>query len=384
MADFLMPSLGSDMESGVLVEWNVEPGDRVKRGDIVAAVETEKGIIDIEIFDGGEIEELLVEIGQVVAVGSPLARLVGEADAKLTPAVTPTIHTEPAVRAAELGDQLPPSADQTAAITSRKRISPIAKRRAGELGIDTEQVSGSGPKGAVTLDDIEQAAAPRRFDARAMRRAIGAAMARSKREIPHYYLGSTIDMEASLCQLTETNADRPPAKRMLYAVLLIKAVARALQDVRELNGYWREDAFEPGQGIHVGLAVALRGGGLVAPAIHDCDAKDLSVLMAEFRDLVQRARFGGLRSSEMTDATVTISSLGDQGVELIYPVIYPPQVAIVGFGGVVNRPWVVDDRIEARRIMTATLAADHRASDGHRGAAFLAAVNENLQHPEQL
>jgi pyruvate dehydrogenase E2 component (dihydrolipoamide acetyltransferase) len=134
----------------------------------------------------------------------------------------------------------------------------------------------------------------------------------------------------------------------------------------------------------VGVAISLRGGGLVAPAIHDADHCTLDELMAALRDLVQRARTGGLRGSEMSDPTITVTNLGDQGVDQVFGVIYPPQVALVGFGRVAPRPWAVDGLLGVRPVVRATLAADHRASDGHDGARFLAAIDALLQHPEAL
>ena len=205
-----------------------------------------------------------------------------------------------------------------------------------------------------------------------------------KREIPHYYLGTEIEMTRALAWLERENTQRPVTARMLYAVLLIKAVALALREVPELNGFWIDGAFQPGPGIHVGMAVAMRGGGLVAPAIHDADRKSLVQLMDDLRDLITRVRSGRLKSSEMADPTITLTSLGDLGVETVYGVIYPPQVALIGFGRISERAWVENGVVACRRAVTASLAADHRTSDGHRGALFLAAVNRLLQEPEQL
>ena len=167
-------------------------------------------------------------------------------------------------------------------------------------------------------------------------------------------------------------------------MLLIKAVALALREVPELNGVWRGDHAEPSTAIHVGVAISLRGGGLVAPALHDADRRDLGDLMRAFRDLVQRARGGGLRSSELSDPTITVTSLGEHGVETVFGIVYPPQLAIVGFGKVVERPWIVDGAVVARPLITVTLSADHRVTDGHRGGLFLAAVERLLQAPERL
>jgi pyruvate dehydrogenase E2 component (dihydrolipoamide acetyltransferase) len=217
-----------------------------------------------------------------------------------------------------------------------------------------------------------------------MRQAIAAAMSRSKREIPHYYLGTSIDMSAALAWLEATNKARPVAGRLLPGVLLLKVVALALRKVPDLNGHWVKGTFRPGTGIHVGWATSLRAGGLVAPAIHHADGKPLDVLMAEMRDVVGRARRGGLRSSELGDPTVTVTNLGETGVETVYGVIFPPQVALVGFGRMAKRPWCVDGAVMARPVVEATLSADHRASDGHKGALFLATVNGLLQKPEEL
>jgi pyruvate dehydrogenase E2 component (dihydrolipoamide acetyltransferase) len=217
-----------------------------------------------------------------------------------------------------------------------------------------------------------------------MRAAIAAAMSRAKREIPHYYLSTSIDMFTAERWLRTENEKRSVAERLLMIALLLKAVASALRDVPELNGYWVDGAYRPGTGVHIGCAIALRGGGLVAPALHDADRKDIGTLMRELSDLVARARTGALRSSELSDATITVTNLGDQGVDTGFGIIYPPQVALVGFGRIQNRPWVVAGAVEPRPLMTTTLSADHRASDGHRGGLFLAAIDRMLQKPEQL
>ncbi len=245
----------------------------------------------------------------------------------------------------------------------------------------------------ITREDVERAAAaktppsaapPARDRAPAMRSAIAAAMARSKREIPHYYLSTQIDMTAALAWLRTENEAREVPDRLLPVALLIKAVARALGDVPEMNGFWTDGAFRPGAAVHVGVAISLRGGGLVAPALHDAGAKDVSTLMRELQDVTARARSGSLRSSELTDPTITVTNLGDRGADAAFGIIYPPQVALVGFGRIADRPWVVAGRIEARPVLTATLSADHRATDGHRGGLFLAAIDQHLQAPETL
>ena len=217
-----------------------------------------------------------------------------------------------------------------------------------------------------------------------MRQVIAAAMSRSKRDIPHYYLSHTIDLQPAVNWLAEENLKRPITDRLLYGVLLLKAVALALREVPELNSVLEHDAIVQKSSIHVGVAINLRQGGLVAPAIHDTDQKTLGQLMREFRDLVNRARVGGLRGSELYDPTITVTSLGEQGVEAVFGIIYPPQTAIVGFGKVVERPWSINGGLLSRQVITASLSADHRVSDGHRGGLFLAAVDRLLQEPDKL
>lgn len=217
-----------------------------------------------------------------------------------------------------------------------------------------------------------------------MRKAIGAAMARSKREIPHYYLAETIPLARATAFLQRENAQRPVSARLLMAALFIKAAALAAGKFPEMNGFWRDGAFQAGGAVHPGIAISIRGGGLIAPAIHDADRKSLGRLMEDLTDLVQRARAGSLRSSEMSDPTFTVTNLGDQGVESVFGVIYPPQVALVGFGRMAERPWVENGAIQSVPVVGASLAADHRVSDGHRGGLFLAHIRELLQQPEKL
>jgi pyruvate dehydrogenase E2 component (dihydrolipoamide acetyltransferase) len=217
-----------------------------------------------------------------------------------------------------------------------------------------------------------------------MRSVIGQAMTRSKREIPHYYLATTIELTAAKAWLETWNAGHAVTERLLTGALLIKAVARALETYAEFNGFWLDGRFEPSPEINVGIAIRLRRGGLVAPGLQRANELPLTALMQELQALVQRARAGRLRQTEITNATITVSSLGEGGVDTLYPIIYPPQVAIVGFGGVVTRPWVIGDQIALAPLITTTLSADHRVSDGHRGSRFLNEISRLLQHPEQL
>lgn len=389
MIDFTLPSLGSDMEEGKLLEWKVAPGDAVTRGQVVAVVDTSKAAVDVESWQEGTVFELLATPGETVPVGAVLATFL---EAGETPE-TAQRHAKPQELPA--APSAPPAAATrapepvAAPATGGHRSSPAARRRAQDLDIDIDTVVGTGPAGAVTLQDVERASAPGPAAAPedkhdAMRKAIGAAMSRSKHEIPHYYLGESIPMRNALDWLAASNAQRGIADRLLAAILMVKAVALTLKEYPNLNGLFVDGAFHPSKAVHIGVAISLRQGGLIAPAIHDAADKTLEQLMRDLADLTQRARAGSLRSSEMSDSTVTVTNLGDQGVEEVYGVIYPPQVALVGFGRIAARPWVEDGGLVALPVVTASLAADHRASDGHYGALFLAALRERLQHPDQL
>lgn len=383
-----MPALGADMEAGTLVEWHVKQGDRVKSGDVIAVVETQKGAIEIEVFLEGVVSNILVPVGARVPVGTILARIDGPAGEAAQPAAAAARPPALQVAAAPI-----PVAKPVIAPDARLKITPVARRRAAALNIDVAALRGTGVDGSIRLADVEAAAraapagAPsirRGVDLSEMRKAIAAAMSRSKREIPHYYLSETVDLHAALSWLEDFNRDREPLARILPAVLFLKAAALALHAQPKLNGFFENGAFVPASEIHIGWAVALRGGGLVAPAMRDTDKKSLAELMSSMRDLVERVRRGGLRASELTSPTMTVTSVGDRGAETVTGIVYPPQVAIVGFGRVVTRPFVVDGRIAPRPLVTVSLAADHRVTDGHLGGLYLAEVARLLQEPEKL
>jgi pyruvate dehydrogenase E2 component (dihydrolipoamide acetyltransferase) len=590
VADFVLPSLGSDMDAGTVVEWLVAPGATVKRGDVVVVVETHKGAIEVEIWQDGTIAELLVPVGAEVPVGTALAR-VEEAGAPIpggvggsrtasgladaappgapvaapVPAVPPpaaapsasapapawpsgsppaSAESGPALRGAprstpvatsaeaagapapvapppspsertalasatapsegsapaappppapapvaasapaaapssgapgpsaaapvaasvsqpadaaapaspapsapapasaagsppasaaadsalrgaprstaaptlapvspppgSASHSAPPAAPPSAAPAPRPvsapavspasppgpawwvRSSPAARRRAAALGVDLRAIGrGSGPDGAVVLRDVPSSAprapappVPPGVDP--MRLAIARAMERSNREIPHYYLDHTVDVSRMLAFVTAFNAERPVTARILPGLLFVRAVAVALRKFPDLHGFWKDDRHVAATGIHPAVAVSLRTGGLVVPALRDADQGDLADLMRRFTDLVQRARAGRLRASELYEATTTVTSLGERGVDGVYGVIYPPQVSLVGFGAVAERPWAVDGMLTVRPVVRVSLAGDHRASDGHRGGLFLARVAHLLMHPEEL
>jgi pyruvate dehydrogenase E2 component (dihydrolipoamide acetyltransferase) len=373
MADFCMPSLGADMTSGLLVAWRVEPGDKVEHGQIIAEIETAKGLFEVEVFEDGVVEQLLIEPGEEqIPVGTPLAKIVAAGD----------VVTKPDVAAEPEG---------------RQKVSPVARRRAAQLGIDLKQLKGSGADGVIQLADVEAAAEVAESPAKAtptarkitpsaegMRQAIAAAMSRSNSEIPHYYLATEIDMSRAQQFLAEQNQQRSIKERLLPVVLPLKAVAVALQKVPQLNGYYVDGQLQLQEQVNIGFTVSLRNGGLLTPALQGVEQMSIDQLMAALNDLIGRTRAGKLRGSELTSAGITVTSLGDLGVQSVFGVIYPPQVALIGLGKIIERAWAENGALSARPLLSATLAADHRASDGLLGAKFLDAFGRALQQPEAL
>jgi pyruvate dehydrogenase E2 component (dihydrolipoamide acetyltransferase) len=397
MSLFRMPALGADMEWGIVTDWLKQPGDGLHHGDIIAVVETQKGAIEIEVFEDGVLDTIKVSEGTKVPVGEVLAvirapgqlpsaaipeRSVADQAAVSETAATPMPVPEPT------GPEAARKPEPVGAGGERLRITPAARREAERRGLDLAALR-PGKDSIIGLGEIDQkpdAAQVRSkgLDRDEMRKVIGAAMARSKREIPHYYVTHTIDVTALMDWLATENENRTVARRLLYAVPLIKAAALALAETPELNGHFEGGAFHASERVHIGVATALRGGGLIAPAIHDADHLDLDALMEKLRDLVSRVRSGRLRSSEMMDPTVTLSNLGEGTVDAMLPVIYPPQVAIIGCGAIVERPWVVNGTITPRKLMAVSVSGDHRVSDGRVAARFLSRLDRALQDPEAL
>lgn len=393
--EFKLPSLGADMDRGKLLEWRVKPGDAVKKGDVVAVVDTSKAAIDVEIWQAGTIESLLLSPGDDVPVGTTMLRIAIAGETQLPAAIVPA---PTAAAVTEHAHATTPTPAQPAAVrdVGRRRISPAARARAEQLHVDLDTVVGSGPDHAVTIEDVVRTAAVPPAPApavaattiadrmAAMRQTIAAAMARSKREIPHYYLATEVPLEKATEWLARTNAERPVTSRILMAALFIKATALAARKYPEMNGYYRDGRFDASAAVNVGVAISLRQGGLVAPAMMATDTKSIDEVMTALADLVKRTRAFSLRASEFSQPTLTLTNLGDQGVELVQGVIYPPQVCLVGFGRPTQRAWVENNALKLIPVVTSSLAADHRVSDGHRGALFLAHIRELLQQPETL
>ncbi|ABV36786.1 catalytic domain of components of various dehydrogenase complexes [Shewanella sediminis HAW-EB3] len=377
-----MPSLGADMTEGMLVEWLVKRGDPVKRGDIIAVIETQKGAIDMEVYHTGVISEILHQPVVTLPVGTVMARVETQAsDREVAATIAPQIDT--------VAPQIDTAADRVAAIAS-----PIVRKIAMGKSLDLTAIKGSGPKGAILLRDLPENTEEIRASTsdrkqssgitKSMRAAIAAAMSKSKNEIPHFYQSLDIELGNAQEWLKKTNEDRAPEQHILLLALLLKAVAKTLTKYPDLNGFYQENQFVHAKEIHIGNVISIRQGGLVVPAIHHVDKLSVDETMQAIRDISARGRNGHLRSSELTDATITITNMGERGTDTVFAVIYPPQVAIIGFGKIRETLQLVDAILVSRDVMSVCLSADHRVIDGMLGAKFLNALSKQLQKPELL
>jgi pyruvate dehydrogenase E2 component (dihydrolipoamide acetyltransferase) len=393
LLEILMPPLGAGVEAGTLVQWLKQPGDSVTSGSVIAIVDTHKATIEVDVpadgddSGGGIVESVEFSPGDTIPVGAVLA----------------------VIRRAAREEEWP--ADEAVSPVPTPRhvsVSPMAQKLAADLGVDLTLIEGTGPHGSITSEDVQRAdttvkrrsepsAGSRQappptgrssktngWEALEIQRQIAASLSERTLEIPHHHLSATIDMNAALMWLQNQNERRAVASRLPAIALLIKAVALALRERPELNGFWIDGAFRSGTGIHVGCAIPSRDRGIVAPALLDTDHMDLETLGQNLTDLAARTRSGSLRSSELANSTITVSSMGDDGADLTFGTVQPPQVALVGLGRMSERPWVVSGKIEARPLVTITLSTDARATDPRHGGSFLAALDRLLQKPQVL
>ncbi len=354
-----MPSLGADMTEGKLLNWRIKVGDRIKRGQIIADIETQKAAVEMENFKDGVVTSIKAIPLEIIPVGGLMAEL-------------------------ELAEEMPVHT-MTLKQPSVPRASPAAKNLASEKGIDWKTLKGTGPNGVIELVDVESAL-PKTEGPKAtsepfinVRKAIAAAMSKSKKEIPHYYLKMTADMDSLLLKLDALNERRPLEQKILLPALLAKIVSDTLKEFPNFNGYFIQDKFEAKPNINLGIVISLKNNGVIVPALLETETKDLSTLAVEFNDLIDRARNQKLRSRELSDSTFTITNLGDLGVEEVFGVIFPPQVGILGIGRVYQAPVIRDGQLLAGHRATFTLSGDHRVSDGIMGSRFLQILKSKIE-----
>ncbi|HEY8490459.1 MAG TPA: dihydrolipoamide acetyltransferase family protein [Dehalococcoidia bacterium] len=450
-----MPQMGFDMKEGKVVSWRKREGDQVQEGEIIADIETDKAVVEMEAFASGVLGRIVVPEGETVPVGTVIAYLVepGEAPPSGAPPEPARVQPAPAP-AAERGEppQSPgaveqeygrqgrevaeapardfpereapaparaearPSAPPQPAAAERLRVTPVARRIAEEHGIDLRSVQGTGPEGRITRKDVEAAlerqragvAAPPQPEAAPaaaaperpalpvregppgrpqpltrMRETIARRMSLAKQQIPHYYLTMDVDMTAAMALREQINASGAAPTRVSVNDLIVKAVAKVLEQYPAFNASYTEEGIVHHPRINVCIAIALEDG-LIAPCVLDTNHKTIGQIAEEAKDLVERARGGRLRPEELTEGTFTVTNLGAWGVETLIGIIQPPQSAILGVGQVAPQPVVRDGEIKVAQMMKVALSGDHRVTDGAVGAQFLGELRDTLQNPWRL
>lgn len=396
--DVIMPQMGFDMEEGTVVRWLKSEGDHVDRGEPIVEVETDKATVEVESFASGLLRRIVVTEGITVPVGQVIG-IIGSADEEL-PAIdgSPLSPPPPAVESSIPTPALPPeeSVSIPAPKTGRVLVSPLARRIAEEKGVDLAGVTGTGPKGRITKEDVLAAAeapspAPAPAPAAAgdvvelsrMRQTIARRMTQSKQEMPHFYVTASIDMTKAMALREELNELWAGEARLTVNDLIIKASALALAKFPAFNSHYADGVIKPGPAINIGVAIALEDG-LIAPAILDCGSKTLKEISVASRDLSTRARSGVLKPEEYTEATVAISNLGMFQVDSFIAIINPRQSASIAVGSVTSQPVVRGGQITVADIMQCTISADHRVVNGAEAAQFVNEIKGYLERPSSL
>lgn len=424
MPEITMPRLSDTMEDGVIASWLKQVGDQVARGEVIAEIETDKALMELEAYDDGVLEQILADAGSRVPIGEPIA-LVGDgsgaaratsAAAPETSAATGGSEVSPAASAPEKPAAATESAGPVAVVPGageRRPSSPLARKIAGELGVDLATVTGTGPNGRITRRDVEsshrttdsvadpvpEAIAPAspatntepggdydEIPLTRIQQVSAARLTESKQQAPHIYLTSAIDVTELLAFRVQINATLEAAGQGKVSVndLLVKAVAATLRADRSVNVSFAGDKLLQHRGIHLGIAVATPAG-LLVPVIRDADRKSVSEIAAESREKAERARTRKLRAEEMSGGTFTISNLGMFGIEQFTAVINPPESAILAVGGASDELRLDDSgAVVSRKVLRVTLSADHRAIDGAVGAQFLRQFTDLLEHPLRI
>jgi pyruvate dehydrogenase E2 component (dihydrolipoamide acetyltransferase) len=415
MAELItMPKLGFDMAEGTLVEWVKHVGDEIDKGDVIAIIETDKANVEVTSFQSGVLRQLLIEEGTNVPVGNPIA-VIGSADEEIDlaelgakgAAVPEEKEEEVTAEVPEEEEAAPPT--PTAEEEERVAASPVARRMAEELGIDLDQVQGSGPGGRIIKRDIqehlkEREKAPERAPTppiptpsyepsgeeyhveplSRMWQTIGRRMTESKQQAPHFYVTIEVDMEGAMALREQLNTMLPEDEKISVNDLIVKAAAVALKDFPNLNASFAGEEIHIHNRINIGIAVA-REAGLLTTVVKDCDQKPLMQLAREARELISRARAGRMRPEDMLDGTFTVSNLGMFDVEDFVAIINPPQTAILALGTVKRMPVVNEDgELAVGSRLKATISADHRVTDGAEAARYLQAFKAVLEQPMRL
>ncbi len=410
MAEISMPKLSDTMEEGVVLRWLKSIGDVVARGDVVAEIETDKAIMEMESFEGGVLTGIYVEEGEKVPVGQRMALIQAEGGLEGSAEVRQARETSrreagPVEVERTAGEVVSPAKDfPRATPPGRIKASPRARKAAEELGVDLSLLQGSGPAGRILYRDVLSAssgsepgskalalsrtvaAESERIPLSSMRRLIAQRMVASKTQVPHFYLQMEIDAEPLLQLRRQINAALMESKGGKLSIndIVLKATAVALTQAPQVNAsFTQEGILRHGQ-VNLGFAVSLEGG-LITPVIRNADSKGLRQISLEARDLIERARNKRLKPDEYQGGTFTVSNLGAMGIDSFQAIIDPPQGAILGVGSILKKPVVTEDnRIQVGHRFNLTLSCDHRVLDGAVGAEFLRRLRRLLEQPASM
>ena len=400
----VMPQMGYDMQEGTLVRWLKQEGEEIARGEAIAEIETDKAVIEMEAYATGVVLKTVVAEGSTVPVGEVVAFIgsPGEPVPEVEAAAAPQAEAAPEPEAAA-----EPTEAAAAPASGPVRASPVARRLAEEKGIDLASVTGSGPNGRITRDDVlahEQAAAeapapaseapaPVQQAARGqqgelvplsrMRQAIARRTAQSKREAPHFYVSAGVDMTAAMTLRQQINEALAGEARVTVNDLIIKACALTLTKFPAFNASFEGNNLRMNPAINVSIAVAVEAGLLVV-SVGDCRGRSLVEISRAARGAVERAQSGVLREDDYTGGTFSISNMGMFDVDSFSAIIYPPQSAVIAVGTVRQQPVVRDGEVKIAQMMQATLSTDHRVADGAQAAEFLVEVKRVLENPVSL
>ena len=388
----VMPKLTDTMEEGVLLAWKKHEGDRVQAGEVIAEIETDKAVMDLEAFAPGVLRKLLVRDGETVQSGKLIA-VIAEADEDIASALSDGVTAAPSISNGAKTDAAPKKASAPAQPARSEAVRPIASPRAkalaAERGIDLSTLTGTGPGGRIVEDDVAAASSASAQSLPAgtdqplsqMRKAIARSTVQSKAPVPHFYLTVDIDMEQAERVRDECKQSRQPHPSITD--VLIKAAALALKRHPEMNVSFTGDAIRRYEQIDIGVAVGMEDG-LITPVVRNCGAKTLAEISGETKPLIDRARQKRLSPQEYSGATFAISNLGMFDVDQFIALLMPPQAASIAVGAIRDVPVVSKGAVVAGRRMKVTLSCDHRALDGLMGAQFLKEFKRLLEHPQEL
>lgn len=411
-----MPKLGFDMAEGTLIRWDKKVGDSITRGEVLAEIETDKATVEVQSTFDGVLAKLLVEEGQAVPVGDPIAVIaepgedISTLEALVSGSAAPVEAVKETLPSSETTPQLQPQ--QSSVFTSgRVKVSPVARKIASERGISLQGLQGSGPGGRIVKRDLEnlldnllsqdtekeirplpspnplvdKSAIPADEVVKTsrLRQAISRRMTSSKQQIPHFYIVHEYDFAPIMKLRSELNALLPEDQKISVNDFIIKAAAMALRFYPNLNASLQDDQIIRHGHVNIGVAVAVEGG-LLTVVSKDADVKPLRLISSEMREMAARAREGKVRPEEIEGSTFSISNLGMFDVEEFSAIINPPEAAILAVGSVKQTPVVVNGELQVGTRLKATLSADHRITDGAEAAQFLQYLEDFLEQPMRL